>query len=357
MFFATVLAVTVLCAVAKDGTPAAGLKARMERLKWSGVMVGHQDDTMYGISWKYEAGRSDVKEVCGDYPAVIGFDLGGIEHARGRNLDGVPFALMRDGIRAQHARGGIVTLSWHPDNPVTGGNSWDAGGNAVRRMLPHGDLSSVFDEWLERVAAFIASLTDSEGHRIPVIFRPWHEMNGAWFWWGRDSCTPEEYRRLYRHTHDVLTAYGLDNILWAYSPNMCDGTPTEESYLMFYPGDRYVDLFGTDVYQQSADNAAYLDAARKELGVAVSVARRRGKLAALTETGHRGVPYAKWFTECLLPLLEDYTISYVLLWRNAWDNPEENFCAAPGKSSAPDFVKFHDHASTLFADDVAGVSE
>lgn len=355
ILFTAIAAMVALCAGAQNGTPAAELLARMERMQWRGVMLGHQDDPMYGTTWKYEAGRSDVKDVCGDYPAVMGFDLGKIEYGSERNLDGVPFSLMRDEIRAQHERGGIVTLSWHPGNPATGGNSWDAKGRAVGKLLPGASLASVCDEWLGRVADFIGSLKDKDGRRIPVIFRPWHEMNGAWFWWGCDSCTPEEYRRLYIHTHDFLTARGLDNIVWAYSPNLSNGTPTEESYLLYYPGDRYVDLLGTDVYQQSADNASYRADVRKELKVVTAVGRSRGKLTALTETGHRGVPYERWFTECLLPVITEFPISYVLLWRNAWDNPEENFCAAPDKAVAPDFVKFHDYASTLFIKDVAGL--
>lgn len=44
-----------------------------------GVMFGHQDDALYGHDWKYEEGRSDVRECCGDYPAVFGWELGGLE--------------------------------------------------------------------------------------------------------------------------------------------------------------------------------------------------------------------------------------------------------------------------------------
>ena len=55
------------------------LYARLLQLRDMGVMVGHQDDLMYGHAWEYEEGRSDIMEVCGSYPSVIGCDLGGIE--------------------------------------------------------------------------------------------------------------------------------------------------------------------------------------------------------------------------------------------------------------------------------------
>ena len=82
-------------------------------------MFGHQDDPFYGIGWQYEPNRSDVLESCGDYPAIMGFELGGIEMGDAKNLDSVPFDLMRREIIAHHQRGGIVTISWHPRNPLT----------------------------------------------------------------------------------------------------------------------------------------------------------------------------------------------------------------------------------------------
>ena len=100
-------------------TPAQKLIKRLQKLQLKGIMIGHQDDPVYGHSWKWERGRSDIKEVCGDYPAVMGFDLGKKELGWDKNLDAVPFDRMREEIIAQYERGGIITLSWHPDNPVT----------------------------------------------------------------------------------------------------------------------------------------------------------------------------------------------------------------------------------------------
>ena len=62
------------------------------RIADEGVMFGHQDDALYGHDWKYEEGRSDVRECCGDYPAVFGWELGGLETGADRSIDDVPFA-------------------------------------------------------------------------------------------------------------------------------------------------------------------------------------------------------------------------------------------------------------------------
>ena len=103
-------------------TPAQQLEQNLIKWQKKGYLIGHQDDPMYGTTWKYEYGKSDTKAVCGDYPALMGFDLGKIELGSEENLDGVPFNRMREEIANQYSRGGVVTLSWHPYNPVTGDN-------------------------------------------------------------------------------------------------------------------------------------------------------------------------------------------------------------------------------------------
>src|SRR5665647_2432709 len=92
----------------------------LKKLLNKGIMFGHQDDLAYGVGWKYIPGKSDVKEVTGDYPAVYGFELGRIELDHPVNIDSVPFDKMRGYIKTVYARGGVITLSWHLDNPLTG---------------------------------------------------------------------------------------------------------------------------------------------------------------------------------------------------------------------------------------------
>ena len=102
------------CLMAMQGAVAQGnpqLKERLEKLQQKGIMFGHQDSPVYGTTWKWDEGKSDVLLVAGDYPAVMGFDLGKIELDSKENLDGVPFDRMRKEILAQYERGGIVTLS------------------------------------------------------------------------------------------------------------------------------------------------------------------------------------------------------------------------------------------------------
>jgi|GEM_PF-184573 len=338
----------------KTGTQVASLLSqRLVKIARHGIMMGHQDDPFYGTTWKWEYGRSDVKEVCGDYPAIMGFELGRLELDSTRNLDRVPFERMKEEIINHHRRGGICTLSWHTQNPVTDKNAWDPTGHAVKEVLPGGIKHEVMMKWIDKVAEFLTSLRDDRGQLIPVIFRPWHEMSGDWFWWGKESCTPEEYIQLFRMTIDRLKADGATNCLWAYSPNGQPGE-TEENFMRFYPGDEYVDIIGVDYYGNEGTDK-YIKELRQELDIVTSVAARHHKIACLSETGARNTPDPNWFTKGLWTVIKDYPLSYFLLWRNAWDQPAENFGPAPEKKCADDFRALYKIKNVLFAKDIENI--
>ena len=269
LLFGLAAAMMVSCNAPKvaEKTGSEQLADRMQNLQQRGYMMGHQDDPFYGITWEWELGRSDVLATVGDYPAVMGFDLGGIELADAKNLDSVPFTRIHDELIAHYERGGIVTLSWHPRNPLTTapmgglsgqkfpeGSAWDvADTTIVRNILPGGTHHELFKTWMERVADFIATLKTEDGKPVPIIFRPWHENNGSWFWWGQKLCSDDEFRGLWNMLQDYLSRRGLDNLLWSYSPNL-DGNWTLERFLQRYPGNDRVKLIGEDAYQWGTED-------------------------------------------------------------------------------------------------------
>ncbi len=328
-------------------------KLEKNLMKWQkrGYLVGHQDDPVYGTTWKWDYGKSDVKSVCGEYPAIMGFDLGMIELGSDKNLDGVPFSRIRQEIINQYTRGGVVTISWHPHNPVTGKSAWDNSGNAVKAVLYGGAQHSKFEIWLNAVAQFINSLRTADGRKIPVIFRPWHEMSGSWFWWGSKSCTTDNYISLYQMTSDYMKSRGVNNMLYCFSPNSVSND-NEEHFLKYYPGDEYVDIIGVDIYQFDKTGELYAKNLNDELNLLTKIGKEHNKLVCLAETGYRNTPDSTWFTKILKPVIDKYPISYMLLWRNAWDQPEENFGPAPEKSCAKDFREFYKADNTLFVNDI-----
>jgi len=323
----------------KAGKRVKALYANLQMMSGKGILFGHQDDLAYGVHWKQEPGRSDVKEVCGAYPAVFGWDVSKL----GKypfNIDTVDFARMKGWIREAYRMGGINTISWHLDNPVTGGGSWDTTG-AVRAILPGGQHHDWYKAKLDLFADFLGDLRSSSffGHPIPVIFRPFHEQSGAWFWWGRTHCTPDEYKALWRFTVEYLRdTKNVHNLLYAFSPDVVD---TPEDYLRFYPGDDYVDIMGIDDYHDlsSLERAPQLT---RRLGMVAKLAEEHGKVSALTETGYERIPNPQWWTDVLLHNIKADAsasrIAYLMVWRNA--RTSHHYAPFPGHPSAENFVLF-----------------
>lgn len=329
------------------------LQTNLKLLPQKGYMFGHHDDTAYGIGWEFEEGRSDVKSVCGDYPAVISFDLGHIELGNDVNLDKVPFNKIRQEIINQYQRGGMVSLSWHLNNPLTDGDSWDVSDTTVvASILPGGSKHEKFMEWMNNLANFLNSLQTVDGIKIPVLFRPWHEHTGSWFWWGQKLCSNEQYKALWRMTYDYLQHQKANHILYAYSP----GTEFTDSitYLERYPGDDIIDLVGFDTYH-SASREIYINKTRNALAILTEIGKTHNKAIAITETGYEGVKDSMWWTETLAEAIKDYPISYVLVWRNARERITHFYAPYPGQKSADDFVTFYNDSITLFAADVKDI--
>ncbi len=313
------------------------------KLKTKGVMFGHQDDLAYGVGWKDEDGRSDIKSVAGDYPAVYGWDLGHLELDSAKNFDGVPFNSMVNYVREIYSRGGVSTISWHMIDPVTGKTAWSNDSRSVVQILTDPAKQALYKAYLDKLAVLVTKFKGAKGEAIPVIFRPFHENTGAWFWWGTKSCSSEEFIALWRLTVDYLrNEKKLHNLLYAYSPADFD---SEANYMATYPGDAYVDVLGFDLYA-NADSAYFAKTIDQRCAIVQQAAVSHHKIAALTETGYENIPDAQWWTKAILPVVNKYDLSYLLVWRNWKDS--HFFAPYPGQKSEDDFKDFYSHERTLF---------
>ena len=301
------------------------LKALGDSSVW---LFGHQDDTVYGIGWEADYAndstihqRSDVKSVCNDFPALLGFELRGIENGDDRNIDGVPFIRIRKEAVAHFDRGGMVTLSWTVEKEEQS------------------------EANIDRVAHFLNTMETPYGVKVPVLFR----LRGAFT------------KALWQTVVGRLKENGVVNALYVYSAQ-CS---TSQSYLDCYPGDDIIDLLGLDCYciAPEADTvqiADYVNQLDKNLDIVCQLAKKRQMTVALTETGYENIKTADWWTKTLAPVLARHPISYVLIWRNAChtqasESESHYFAPYPGQKSTSDFIRFYNDKQSLFLSDVNGL--
>ncbi|MCK5134996.1 MAG: hypothetical protein KAR19_04350 [Bacteroidales bacterium] len=315
---------------------ASSLYYNLYQLSNDHVLLGHQDALAYGMGWKGDEFRTDIHDVSGDHPAVFGWDLGHMGDTE--NIDGVPFSEMKQWAISAFNNGGINTYSWHMRNYASGGSSWDIA-PCVDAVLPGGSAHETYLEKLDLAAEFFSSLKTNDGLPIPVIFRPFHEMNGGWFWWGTKSCTPDSYIELFRFTIDYLrNEKQLHHLIIAYSTDLFTST---QEYMTFYPGDDYVDVMGFDDYKglnrkEATHQTVFM------LETLDSLSTAHAKLMTISETGLEAIPNPVWFTDVVLSTLKTNTstrkAAWILFWRNG--RPDHFYAPYPGHTSAPDFIKF-----------------
>jgi mannan endo-1,4-beta-mannosidase len=331
------------------------LHRNLDILSEKHILFGHQHATEYGHGWSGDADRSDVKSVTGSHPAVIGVDISGLSGRPDSSITRTKEGL-RKTIAATYDRGGVTTVSWHFSNPVSGGGfNWrdSVSAPAVRMIIPGGSHHEKYKTILTTIADLANSVKGKDGKSVPMIFRPYHEFDGNWFWWGRSHCTIDEFKALWRFTVSYLRdSLQVHNFIYAFSPD--NRFNSEEVYLERYPGNEWVDMLGMDNYGDWGRDRYDLVAGVQKLKIISDYAKKNGKLAAFTETGLESIPNQTWWTETLLKALKTagLQLSYVLVWRNDTRSPTHYYAPYPGQVSVPDFIKFYDDPFTLFEKDL-----
>jgi mannan endo-1,4-beta-mannosidase len=239
---------------------------------------------LYRINGKYilsgqhgggERFLDSVKAITGKYPALWGSDF----IWSGKNDFGQKVV---DEAIKRSREGYLVTLMWHQgrpiDNPPYG---WKESIQAkltdeewTQLITPNTELNK---KWLAQIDVVATYLKQLQQAGVPVLWRPYHEMNGVWFWWG-NRPGPNGVAKLWKMMYDRYVNYHhLDNLLWVWGANGPRDIPEDEAYAYkkFYPGAKYVDILGTDIY--------HFDYEQKDYDELVKLAK--GKIVALSEVG------------------------------------------------------------------------
>lgn len=247
-------------------------------------------------------------------------------------------------------------------------------GDVMNKIGEGGEYNEIYKAYLDTIAEYANQVNGV------IIYRPFHECTGSWFWWGADLCTEAKFKEIFRYTVEYLRdVKGVHNMLYAYSP----GTePTSSSDIdERYPGDDYVDIIGFDAYDQYpiSDETASLTGKKytfqKTLKAKMSLfsayAENHGKLFALTETGvanednkallETGNERPDWFTE-ILNIVTDkqYNCCYFMLWTNwarygAYYTPYVMKVSDDGilygHELIDNFIDFYNNSKSIFAND------
>lgn len=333
------------------------LYRNLHKLAKKHILFGHQHATEYGHGWNGDTGRSDVKSVTGSNPAVIGVDFSGLS---GRSPEAIERAktALRKQIADTYNRGGVTTVAWHFTNPVTPktGFYWkdSVSAPAVPDLIPGGSHHEQYKAILQTVGSLANSVRGKDGKLVPMLFRPYHEFDGGWFWWGKPHCSKADFTKLWQFTVSYLRdSLQVHNFVYVFSPDCL--FKTEAEYADRYPGDAWVDMVGFDDYADFGRNGRYnLPAGIAKLKIVSDFARKNRKLAAFTETGLESIPDSTWWTGSLLKALkaENVRLTYVLVWRNDARSATHFYAPYPGQASVPDFLRFYNDPYTLFESDL-----
>ncbi|MEO6285932.1 MAG: glycosyl hydrolase [Dyadobacter sp.] len=335
------------------------LYKNLMKLSENYIVFGHQHATEYGHGWSGDEERSDVKSVTGSHPGVIGIDFSGLS---GRPTDAIvrTAEALRKNVVDTYNRGGITTAAWHFSNPASGGGFYWKDSVSVASMAlikPGGSHHENYKAILKTVAGFANSVKANDGTLAPIIFRPFHEFDGDWFWWGKGHTSREDFISVWRFTVSYLRdSLNVHNFIYAFSPD--NKFTSEAEFLERYPGNEWVDMVGMDNYGDFGRDGKYnLEAGLKKLKIVSDYAGKAGKLAAFTETGLETIPNPTWWTETLLKTLkaQKMSLAYVLVWRNDTKSPTHFYAPFPGQVSAQDFVKFYNDPYTLFEKDLKDI--
>ena len=255
---ALMFCVSVCLGASEPANPNAGAKARavlkylqgLEARQEKRLLSGQFTDAGNGASLRLPR---EIHDQAGQWPALVGADYA--DWSKG----GLTFKAPNQTVTEYWNQGGLVTISAHLYNPANpNGGGLREKGVDLKTLLEPGTETQT--RWMRELDLLASGLQALKENGVVVLWRPFHEMNGDWFWWGGKE--PETFIKVWQQMFDYFTrTKGLDNLLWVYSPNHGPKTAA------YYPGDRYVDIVGLDAYTDFVDREhirGYAEVARIE---------------------------------------------------------------------------------------------
>lgn len=271
----------------------------------------------------------------------------------------------------------IIGYCWHirgrysgefslPENPSESKIiAYNKDKNLVAEILdpndPSGSRKWFLDELKKEVIDVLKIYQDNN---VPIIFRPWHEMNGDWFWWGSSSCSDEQFKALWKLTVNTIQEHGIHNVIYAWS---CDEwferdevfEGDEADGVRYYPGDDVVDLIGFDGYEPGLVDYYTTDDFFEQLFKISDFSYSHGKVFSIAETGDRIRENSSdfWTKNILNPIIANNfldRLAYISTWNNGYGEYFVPYEGMQDDTAVNDFIRFKKSEFTLFDRDYNG---
>ncbi len=340
----------------------------LNKVARTSFIIGQQD--AFSSFFNNESGASDMKKTTGHDPGLLGSDFMFMTDDKNDETTSNWFYNQEQSIKADaieaYSKGMVNTFLWHMREPYEGEYFYTDSmtdfqkNNAFISILPGGENHDYYKLKLDKIATVASSLVGNDGKLIPIIFRPFHEFDGDWFWWGKAYCTPEQFIDLWRFTVSYLKdTKGVNNMLFAYASDR--NFNSEAEYLERYPGDNYVDVLGMDNYGDFNNGIMGLDLVNNKLQIISNLAKEKVKIAALTEscffvTPGVNEPLPNFYTQDLYNSITENNVklSYMMFWSNIQDS----YCVpAPSNSNTNDFITFSSKIDVLLQNELPNLYE
>lgn len=233
-----------------------------------------------------------VESITGKFPAVWGTDF---YWSSGKD----PGKRVVEAAKKMHKQGAIVTLMWHVGRPTDDAPfGWKESVQNKITDKEWQDLitpgTDIHKRWLAQVDHVASYLKELQDANIPVLWRPYHEMNGVWFWWG-NKRGEQGFTKLWKMLFNRFTNHHkLNNLIWVWNANAPRDIPKDEGfdYELFYPGHDYVDILATDVYHYDYEQNEYEQLLKLAEGKPIAL----GEVGQLPKTNILEVqPKWSWF--------------------------------------------------------------
>ena len=285
---------------------------------------------VWGSDFSFNALGDSIRNYqhCGPMNLTVPYDRCEVN---GRTTQELRQGLVDEAIK-KYKEGRIITLMWHCCFPTDGD---DCDGSTIwvwkNKMSPETwqqlvtdgtTLNKAWKKQMDGVAIYLKKLQDA---KVPVLWRPYHEMNGVWFWWC-DWAGEWGFKKLWIMTYEYLTNHHkLNNLIWVWNPNAPRDIPGDEAgpYKYFYPGSEYVDILSADVYRRDYKQSHHDDLMK--LG--------DGRLISLGEVGQ-------------LPTLEQYRAQPNWSWFMVWGY----FIGRRGQND--DVISIYNHSRSITLDKI-----